>query len=210
MLKVYYANIVPLREVISRERNMLLIPEARRERLVKLKSEEEQLRGLAVSVLLRIALEEEGVSFDTLEFARGAHGKPYIVDCEIYFNVSHAGEYALCAVCDQEVGVDVESLTRLDEHPNQVMRIAERILTDKERKLWEQSGMNASQLLRIWTRKESYAKRAGRGLSIGLERVDTTENAFYQERQLKDDYYMTVCTAHESEPMQVFDLTDRL
>ena len=58
MLKVYYANIAPLREAISRERNMLLIPEARREQLVKLKSEEEQLRGLAVSVLLRIALEE--------------------------------------------------------------------------------------------------------------------------------------------------------
>ena len=189
---------------------MLLIPEARREQLVKLKSEEEQLRGLAVSVLLRIALEEEGFSFDTLEFARGAHGKPYIVDCDIYFNVSHAGEYALSAVCDQEVGVDVESLTRLDEQPNQVMRIAERILTDKERKLWEQSGMNASELLRIWTRKESYAKREGIGLSIGLESVDTTENAFYQERQLKDEYYMTVCTAHESEPMQVFDLTDRL
>lgn len=210
MLKVYYANIAPLREAISRERNMLLIPEVRRERLVKLKSEEEQLRGLAVSVLLRIALEEEGFSFDTLEFVRGAHGKPYIVDCEIYFNVSHAGEYALSAVCDQEVGVDIESLTRLDEHPNQVMRIAERILTDKERKLWEKSGMNASELLRIWTRKESYAKREGIGLSIGLESVDTTENAFYQERQLKDEYYMTVCTAHESEPMKVFDLTDRL
>ena len=210
MLKVYYANIAPLREAISRERNMFLIPEARREQLVKLKSEVEQMRGLAVSVLLRIALEEEGVSFDTLEFARGAHGKPYIVDCDIYFNVSHAGEYALSAGCDQDVGVDVESLTRLDEQPNQVMRIAERILTDKERKLWEQSGMNASELLRIWTRKESYAKREGIGLSIGLESVYTTENAFYQERQLKDEYYMTVCTAHESEPMQVFDLTDRL
>ena len=103
--------------------------------------------------------------------------------------------------------MDVESLVRLDGQPDRVQRIAKRILTDKERKHWLESGAAASELLKIWTRKESYAKMIGSGLSIGLEHIDTMDGAFYQQIQPDEAHYVTVCTQTECGPLQVFDQT---
>ena len=47
----------------------------------------------------------------------------------------------------------------------------------------------------IWTKKESYVKMTGRGLTEKLMTIDTLSNAFYQQMLLDDMYILSVCTA---------------
>lgn len=210
MLKVYYANIAPLEDDAHRRVSMDLVQPMRREKLSKLKSKEECMRGLAASRLLCMALEAEGIFYENQIFSYGEHGKPYILHKNMHFNMSHAGNYAVCAISDQKIGVDVEAITRLDGRLDQTLRIAKRILTQSEFMKWKESGAKSLELLKIWTRKESYAKMTGLGLSIGLENIDTIAGAHFQNMQPDDVHYVSVCTAKACEPMQVFERTNEL
>lgn len=210
MLKLYYANIAPLRDEAYCSQAMELLYAERRERLLQIKSKEERCRGTAAALLLRMALTEEKIPYEGKAFSYGIHGKPEILNQNIHFNISHAGNYAVCAVCNQEVGVDLERLTRLDGRTEQIDRIARRILTEKESRLWEKSGENASMLLQIWTRKESYAKMLGVGLSMELKDLDTTDGAFYQQMQPDNEHFVSVCTRELCEPMRMYDRTNDL
>lgn len=103
-----------------------------------------------------------------LEFALGAHGKPFLPDSPLQFNFSNSGELALLAVCrDREVGIDIEQRDRKIS----VERLAAYIFTSAEAAAFRQvpeSGKQAA-LLAAWTRKEAYIKALGRGFSLSLK-----------------------------------------
>lgn len=206
MLKVYYVNAAPLEDPLIRDQWMQAIHSARREKLLHFRSQEEICRGLAASLLLRIALEAEHISYDESVIVAGEHGKPQILNQNIHFNISHAGEYAVCVICDQEVGADIEAIARFRDRPEQARHIAGRILCEKERKAWDECGASPEELAKIWTRKESFAKMTGIGLSIGLENIDTINDAFFQSMQPDGEYYLSVCTKEKCGPMQVFEM----
>ncbi len=45
---------------------------------------------------------------------RGAHGKPYVsAAIPVFFNLSHSGDYVVCAVGGEEVGIDIERRGRV-------------------------------------------------------------------------------------------------
>jgi 4'-phosphopantetheinyl transferase len=91
-----------------------------------------------------------------------AHGKPFVAG-PLRFNLSHAGELALCAVARREVGVDVERIRPgLD-----VLALARRFFPEAEAR--ELDGMDAAArerfFFRLWTRREAYLKARGIGLA---------------------------------------------
>lgn len=198
-----------MRETANRDACMALLREERRNQLLKLKSEEEQCRGLAATLLLRLALEEEGISYEESSFSFGKYGKPEIVNQNMHINMSHAGNYAACAVSDCVVGVDVERITRLAGKNEQAYRIAKRILGEQEMRIWQERGQKPLELLKAWTRKESYVKMTGLGLSTELKDVDIIAGAFFEEIQPEEDYLISVCT-REKHSVQIFDWTKRL
>jgi 4'-phosphopantetheinyl transferase len=113
-----------------------------------------------------------GVPPTQLRFRYGPHGKPELsgVGTGIGFNVSHSGEWVLCAVAPaRHVGVDVErrraDLTASD---------TDSVLTAREREVLEKtdSAERAASALRLWTRKEAVVKAMGVGLSQPLERLE--------------------------------------
>ncbi|MYA22450.1 MAG: 4'-phosphopantetheinyl transferase superfamily protein, partial [Gemmatimonadetes bacterium] len=62
-------------------------------------------RGMLRQLLGRYLGQDPGA----VAFARGAHGKPFLTEGGLDFNVSHTHELALYAIArDREVGVDVE------------------------------------------------------------------------------------------------------
>ena len=43
------------------------------------------------------------------------YGKPYFLDLELDFNISHSGEYAICALAKgMRLGVDIEKIKEID------------------------------------------------------------------------------------------------
>jgi 4'-phosphopantetheinyl transferase len=108
-----------------------------------------------------------------LEFTFGRNGKPALRGGgRLRFNMSHSGELAVYAFTfDCEIGVDIEQvLTRLvsNRSPNAFSaREASELLSIP-------GGKAGRKLFRCWTRKESYIKATGDGLSAALDQFQVT------------------------------------
>ena len=160
MLKLYIRPVCLLRpeeEVAS----LSLLVESRREKVRTIKGKENRSRSIAAGLLLRHMLLEEQIPYAEESFGLEGHGKPRLKKDGVFFNLSHAGAYAVGALSDVPVGVDVEQQNRFwQEARNQ--KLAKRILTEAEWNWWKDAGDDPQELLRFWTRKESYVKMTDR------------------------------------------------
>lgn len=121
------------------------------------------------------------------EIIYNEYGKPYLKNNEIYFNLSNSHDYSVCTISNSEVGIDIEKITFKSN-------IIDRICTEDEKKLIK----NAKDFTKIWTKKESYIKYLGIGLSYGLKNVDTlTLNNIKTYKY--DDYYISLCNNNDED-----------
>jgi 4'-phosphopantetheinyl transferase len=111
-----------------------------------------------------------------IRFGENSFGKPFIEEsdrCKApQFNLSHAGELVLVAVCgSRRVGVDVEEIRPM----NDLSSMAEWFCTRQERaSIFHRLPTKAEYaFFRCWTRKEAFVKAVGKGLSIPLNSFDT-------------------------------------
>ena len=197
MVKLYYAKITNLYDEKCFEEKIKQVKEKRQVRIFEYCQKKDRCRSLAASLLLKMALEREGICYDEVCFAQKTGGKPYLLlQSGLFFSLAHAQEMAVCVIADQEVGVDVERKDRLTgKKEEQKLEIAKKMLTPEEWKLWKKEEYRTETLISIWTKKESYVKMTGRGLTEKLMTIDTLSNAFYQQMLLDDMYILSVCTA---------------
>jgi len=95
------------------------------------------------------------------------NNRPFFKHGKIDFNISHSGNYAICAVCDNsKIGVDIQEIKPLNfDEFNEVFTPAE----------WsniESSPNPLAQFYSLWARKESIIKADGRGLSLPLNHIE--------------------------------------
>ena len=69
-----------------------------------------QICSRAAHALLRFSVRERGMDPDVLTLCRTSEGKPYFAEETVEFSLSHSGEWAVCALSDSAVGVDVEHI----------------------------------------------------------------------------------------------------
>ena len=168
MNKVYIANIAPLVNEEVYRYYYDRVGEQRRKKADKLVSAENKARCIGVGAVLRFAVEDAtDYSFDSLVFLTEENGKPYVEGNPFYFSISHSGDYAVCAISDRPVGVDVE----------------------KERELSESFKARFAESVTEWTKKESKGKLTGKGVS---DDSDTSDYIFTHEKT--DGYVVTVCS----------------
>lgn len=112
-----------------------------------------------------------------LKFRYTEYGKPDLIDrinpAGLRFNVSHSRDLALIAVTvNQDVGVDIEYI-RDDLADDQVAR---RYFSKDESAAYLSlpKSMRTKAFFAIWTRKESYIKARGEGLSLPLNQFDVS------------------------------------
>lgn len=160
----------------------LLSPDerARAERLVSAKA---RIRFRRARIALRRLLSRYlRVPPGELALEYGKHGKPRLVPgregdgagdpLPFFFNLSHSGGIALCAVGQLgEIGVDIERIRPLS-YPGALARDHLSPEEWRRRSDWETAAARP-EFFRIWARKEAILKAAGLGLSRPLGRVDT-------------------------------------
>lgn len=209
-MELYLASVAPLRDEALFRTALSRVGTARAETVARLRPADRKRLSLGAGLLLRHALRERGLDPDAVRVEPGAHGKPYLPDVpNVCFNLSHSGEYALCAVSDHPVGCDVEKLAAPE------LRVAERFFAPEELALLRAEHDAAAQarlFYRLWTLKESFLKATGLGLSLPLDcfSVDpatmtvrqTVDGLSYRFREYTAlaDCCIAVCTAFDGFP----------
>ncbi|MEG1848516.1 MAG: 4'-phosphopantetheinyl transferase superfamily protein [Lachnospiraceae bacterium] len=171
MIKVYIASTTPLCELSHYDAGLKTVSTERKKKIEQCRQAEDKRRGLLASLLLQYAWDEWTGTKEELREAYGEHGKPYCVnDSTFHYNLSHSGNYAVCAVASAEVGIDIQK-----KRPYQAA-IARRWFAPIEyQRLEVLSGEKQTDAFcRIWTSKESYVKYTGKGMQQELQ-------TFYEE-----------------------------
>lgn len=110
-----------------------------------------------------------------LSYEYGSMGKPRLSGYPLHFNLSHSGDYVLCAASDREIGVDIQKLQTLDE-----LGLARRYFTSGEYEILQGLGDDRERsrlFFRLWTRKEAYGKLTGEGITQTLGQEFLSEDA---------------------------------
>ena len=108
-------------------------------------------------LLARLYREETGEALP--EIAIADRGKPYFVNCPWHFSISHTKNHVFCALSDRPVGLDAEEKDRKVD-----FRLADRILSESEKRRFDAAADKQAALLRLWVLKEAAAKCTGEGL----------------------------------------------
>jgi len=182
------------------KRSLIVLPDTLRDKHFRYKRWQDRASNLYSKILLLRGLEKCGyddvslVNLHYTEFAR-----PFLPGT-VDFNISHSGEYILCAVADgSRVGIDIEEIKPVDFSD----------FTDlMSRDQWQSIRESSNPLkafFTFWAIKESIIKADGRGLSIPLNDIIITKNtAFYdtkwhlKELQIDEGYCTSLATDHEN------------
>ena len=142
--------------------------------------------------LLRYALHKYyGISDTTV--AKTDRGKPYLADYpHIHVNITHTDTLVAVAVSDSPVGVDAQTVT-----DKIYGRVAKRMFTAGEREYAAKSHEN---FYEVWTKKESFVKMTGEGLSHRTAEIDvlTGDQASFRCFSI-DNAVLSVCMTDHDE-----------
>lgn len=197
MIKIYYANIQNL-SLENMAQYLEKLHKQRQEKVARCKNEADKKRSLMAGLLLRHALEQEGMEYDVLEFIQNVHGKPMLKGYDnVHFSISHAKDYVICAIGDCPIGVDVEDVMRhsLQQGSARLTAIARKCFTDRENRFLDTAGNWQEAFLKVWTRKEAYGKAVGTGLNMELSQTDVLSDAMadsFWSGYWMETYYLSI------------------
>lgn len=115
---------------------------------------------------------------EQLVFEKKVHGKPFLANHNISFNISHSQHTFAMVWCLDEIslGIDIEDKNK----KRQQQTLATRTFDFAEMKAWQNPELSPlqahEQWLKTWTRKEAVLKAHGLGIRLDLNTLNT-ENA---------------------------------
>ncbi len=163
-----------------------ILPVERQKQILRQRIKQNADNMLIGSILAKYAIKNEfGIPITKQIFGIGEHGKPYLKNHpNIHFNVSHSGQYVVCAVADVPVGVDVQKVSEFN------IGVTERVCNKQELTQILTSTNKASEFIKLWTQKEAYVKMLGCGIGMCDLKSVPTEKA---ETTCIDNYYISIC-----------------
>lgn len=188
------------------------ISDEKRARIQRYKRYEDAQRCLIGDILARYAIcRKSGLKNEQVVFGSNDYGKPVLLKPDgINTNISHSGDWVVCALGSKSVGIDIEVIKPID------LSIAERFFSREEYiSLTNQpESIRLKYFYMIWTLKESYIKAEGNGLSIPLSsfsikvedkairiHADYNINKYnFFQTFLTEDAILAVCTLSEEYP----------
>lgn len=185
MLKVYIANLSLVNDKMVKSLTEDEIAKANR-----YKQDDDSKRSILSSYLLKCVLQDNLIN-NTNIFSND-YGKPYLESKEVFFNISHSGNYVVCALSKDEVGIDIEEIRTTND------LVVKKCFTEDEC----QYVIDDITFTKVWTLKESYIKNIGTGLKTKLNSFSVIQkgeivkvnNLMFTSIKL-DNYYLSICHA---------------
>ncbi len=166
-MKLYRIHIPKLEDPLQNQRLLGLVSPERREKIVRYRMPDDRKRSLGAGIILGRILQENGLTENDLRYSENE--KP--VADSVFFNVSHAGDYAVGVSSDCEVGCDIEKIRKAP------MKIAQRHFQAAESAYIQAAPDREKAFFTLWTLKESYMKLTGKGMSLPLDSFEIVPTA---------------------------------
>ena len=186
-MKLYLVNINEIQE-----RHMQLISPERAQKALRYKLAADRKRSVAGGLLLRKFLGGAEIFIDRLGKPRAKNG--------MCFNLSHSGDWAILALCEHEIGCDIERFRQADP-----LRLGKTVFTEPELALIRENPDRLGVFYRLWTRKEALLKCMGEGFHRAAKSVDVSGGVFRENGDVYDiqtqtfaDYSVSVCVKNGS------------
>ena len=158
MVRVWMADITPLLIEETYLKYYENVPAWRKEKADRLKVKTDQARSIGAWTLWNQVQEQEKLPSDTI------------------YNLSHSGDYALCAYSDQlnvQVGCDVEEIKEAR------LSVARRYFCESEYQCilgQKNEEERAEMFYRFWVLKESFMKATRQGMALDMRTYEFTWN----------------------------------
>ena len=210
MMKLYRINIKNFADPLQDQWLLNLVGTERRKKVMRYYRPDDRKRSLGAGIIIKKILNENGLSECDLKYSENE--KP-VVD-NLFFNISHAGDYVVGVLSDCEVGCDIE------KNDNAPLKIAERYFYSSELEYVKTADDKSKAFFTLWTLKESYMKMTGRGMSLALDAFEVVPAAdgfilgkspekrcFFRTMEF-DGYIFSVCNEKEFEleQMEICDI----
>lgn len=114
-----------------------------------------------------------------------ANKKPYVISNKnTCFNVSHAQDFAVIAISNQSVGIDLEYLNKNFDFSE----ILPTVFSDLEIKSILNADHKTRKFYNFWTRKEAIVKATGQGISDDLPLIPATDGNHLVASKILDGF----------------------
>lgn len=210
-MNLYAINI---NEAIDEELVQLLltkIDSKKRRRLEKFVFRKDLLRSLYADLILRKKIIEDfDIRNDEIIFTNNKFGKPRCVNLpDFHYNLSHSGDWVICAIDKSPVGIDIEKISTVD------LNISKSFFSNKEHEDLMLSNDPFDYFFTLWSLKESYIKFIGKGLSHPLDsftmhlkenriKIESEERIlneiFFKQYNIEEGYKLAACGEKDNFP----------
>lgn len=180
MIDIIIANIEDIDES-KYQQYLMLMPHEMNIEVLKYKFKEDRYRTLLGKIILLNYL-KRNTNFNLSHIELTQYKKPYIPNSNLNFNISHSGQYVVCAFANShQVGIDIEACKDIDLND---FKIA---LSQDEFSQIQNSSKKLKEFYTIWTIKEAVLKAVGKGLINNIKDLKINNNVVYFQ---KEQYYI--------------------
>ncbi len=199
--------------IMQMEKYSRNITKENRDRVALFRRKEDKIRTIYGELLARYMISELcDIPPQNIVIERDEKNKPFLVDIPLYFNISHSGDYVICAIDDMPVGADIEEITETEiDSMSNIFSEEENYFLKSQPK-----SVKTDNFFLLWTAKESYVKMLGTGLytpfdsfsvSVDTGVVNGEKTAFFKSYEIKG-YRCALCSERNCFPEKIRFVSD--
>jgi 4'-phosphopantetheinyl transferase len=127
------------------------------------------------------------------------NGKPYLLNSNYYFNISHSDNIVLCAIYTKEIGIDIEKIKNINTE------LLKYFMNENEYNNLLSSNNQSLMFFKYWTRRESLFKTNEKIIFKELNQINLLNDCVQYKNELyyfksllfKSIYMLSICTKNE-------------
>ena len=164
-----------------------LMIDERKKYITSLASLEKKKQSVTGEMLVKIGVSSLlNINENEITISTKNNGKPYTNVKNIHFSISHSADYAVCAIDNAPIGIDIEKIGPVN------LKVIERFCNEGEIE-YIKSDDSVNRLFEIWTAKEAAYKMLD-GKIKDFKKIDTSK--LNKEYFYLDNY--VVCIVKEN------------